>query len=92
MKLNIFYGVLGCATISLLASEQQPWINWAGNQEFSPIYFAKPHWGKISFLDHKKAVQIYGSKLAKFIAAKKKLDPDNLFSNDFVNRICNFKE
>ncbi|MFZ5953832.1 MAG: D-arabinono-1,4-lactone oxidase [Candidatus Dependentiae bacterium] len=51
----------------------------------------RPHWGKINFLDYEKASQMYGSKLTKFIAAKKKLDPDNLFSNDFVNRLYNLK-
>jgi L-gulonolactone oxidase len=47
----------------------------------------RPHWGKINYMDYEKASTLYGSKFAKFIAAKKKLDPDNIFSNDYINQL-----
>lgn len=48
----------------------------------------RPHWGKINYMDYEKAAVMYGAKFAKFIAAKNKVDPDNLFSNPALNRLC----
>jgi len=47
----------------------------------------RPHWGKINFLDYKKAHQLYGANLEKFIQIKRKLDPNGVFSSDFVRRV-----
>lgn len=55
-------------------------------------YNGRPHWGKANFLDYKRAFSLYGENLTKFINVKHKLDPQGIFSNAFVNRICESKE
>lgn len=47
----------------------------------------RPHWGKVNFLDYQKALALYGSNLERFVQVKKRLDPNNVFSNQFINRI-----
>lgn len=49
----------------------------------------RPHWGKTNFLNYEKAVHLYGENLEKFIKVKKRLDPQGIFSNDFINQIFN---
>lgn len=51
------------------------------------VYQGRPHWGKILFLDHEKAAALYGKNLQKFIHVKQRLDPKNMFSNNFTDRI-----
>jgi len=47
----------------------------------------RPHWGKINFLTHEKVKELYGENLDKFLAAKKRLDPHGMFSNEFTKRV-----
>ena len=51
------------------------------------VYHGRPHWGKIIFLDHIKAAALYGKNFQKFIRVKQRLDPLNMFSNSFTDRI-----
>lgn len=48
----------------------------------------RPHWGKTNYLDYEKAIYLYGNNLEKFISVKQRLDPQGVFSNDFIDRIC----
>lgn len=60
--------------------------------EFEEVLFeneGRPHWGKTNFLDYKKASRLYGENLEKFICVKRRLDPYGIFSNHFIDRICN---
>lgn len=62
-------------------------------REFEELMFAyqgRPHWGKFNLLNYEKASNLYGINLTKFIAVKRRLDPQSVFSNDFIDRICEF--
>ena len=50
-------------------------------------YNGRPHWGKINFLDYSKAFKLYGNNFTQFLQAKKALDPKNMFSNSFTERV-----
>lgn len=50
-------------------------------------YGGCPHWAKLNFLNYKKARKLYGKNLQKFIDVKVRLDPKNVFSNEFTNRV-----
>ncbi len=47
----------------------------------------RPHWGKVNFLTYQKAYRLYGESLTKFIEIKKRIDPMNTFSNQFLDSI-----
>jgi FAD/FMN-containing dehydrogenase len=47
----------------------------------------RPHWGKINFLTHDSAFALYGQNLLDFIKIKHQLDPQNVFSNAYTNKI-----
>lgn len=51
------------------------------------VYHGRPHWGKLNFLNKDKAVNLYGNNFEKFVNVKNRLDPQDIFSNDFTNRI-----
>lgn len=48
---------------------------------------ARPHWGKINFLNHEKALDLYDINLNRFIQVKRKFDPHHVFSNEFTKRV-----
>lgn len=50
-------------------------------------YNGRPHWGKLNFLDHQKAMNLYGSCLQKFLQVKQRLDPQGIFDNSFTDRL-----
>lgn len=50
-------------------------------------YKGKPHWGKIHTLTKEKAAELYQDNYFRFLAAKHQLDPDGLFSNDYIERL-----
>ncbi len=47
----------------------------------------RPHWGKNHFLDYEKAFALYGDNLLYFIEVKKRLDPNDIFSNAYIAKI-----
>lgn len=47
----------------------------------------RPHWGKIGFVDYARGKELYEDRLDRFIEVKKRLDPNGIFSNDFINQI-----
>ncbi|KAJ0877856.1 putative oxidoreductase [Helianthus annuus] len=49
-------------------------------------YGARPHWGKNRKVAFSKVAEKYKS-LNKFVAAKKKMDPQNLFSSDWSDEV-----
>lgn len=60
-------------------------------EEFEELmleYQGRPHWGKCNFLDYEKAQRLYGKNLEKFISVKQRLDPQGVFSNAYIDRIC----
>lgn len=57
-------------------------------EELMLKFQGRPHWGKLHFLDHEKALKLYGSNLEDFIRIKERLDPQDTFSNAFIDRIC----
>ncbi len=50
-------------------------------------YTGRPHWGKIHTLTKEKLAILYGDNYAKFQDARRELDPEGLFSNDYINRL-----
>lgn len=48
----------------------------------------KPHWGKVVYLSHQEASQLYGNNLVQFIKVKNRLDPQGIFSNSFIKKLC----
>lgn len=60
-------------------------------EEAMSVYHGRPHWGKLNFLNYEKASNLYGENFQKFIAIKQKLDPQELFSNSFTDRIFRCK-
>jgi L-gulonolactone oxidase len=45
----------------------------------------RPHWGKVHFLTREKAAALYGENYHLFCKAKRKLDPDHLFTNEYID-------
>lgn len=50
---------------------------------------AKPHFGKITYLHHERAKELYGENFVKFLNVKNRLDPNGRFTNSFMDRIFN---
>ena len=50
-------------------------------------YEGRPHWGKINYLTKTDVKKLYGTNYDQFVAARKKLDPTGMFSNNFTQRI-----
>ena len=50
-------------------------------------YEGRPHWGKINYLTKTDVKKLYGTHYDQFVAARKKLDPTGMFSNNFTQRI-----
>lgn len=48
---------------------------------------ARPHWGKIHFLDKDTILKLYGSHVLLFNSARKELDPLNIFSNHYIDNL-----
>ncbi len=50
-------------------------------------YRGRPHWGKIHTLTKEQVKQLYPQTYDRFVDAKQALDPDGLFSNDYIHRL-----
>lgn len=50
-------------------------------------YNGRPHWGKVHTLDKEKVQKLYPHTYSKFMEAKKTLDPEGLFTNDYIHRL-----
>jgi len=50
-------------------------------------YDGRPHWAKLNYLTKEDVQKIYRQNYNNFIEARKILDPNNMFSNDFTERI-----
>jgi len=46
-----------------------------------------PHWGKINTFDKSQFKYVYGNNLIEFLNIKKKLDPYEIFENDFFVKL-----
>lgn len=44
----------------------------------------RPHWGKINTLTPEKIAQLYGKNYERFLEARQELDPEGIFSNDYI--------
>lgn len=81
------------ATIAFCILEEDKYIDlYKAFEDILQAYKGRPHWGKINFLDHQKALGLYGINLQKFIKVKRRLDPQGVFSNTFTNRILGIKK
>lgn len=47
----------------------------------------RPHWGKCHSMNYEKISLLYKDNFLKFTAVKKRLDPFNIFSNAYTDRI-----
>ena len=56
-------------------------------EEAMSAYGGRPHWGKLNFLDYEKASSLYGENFQRFIKVKQRLDPHEIFSNGFTDRV-----
>lgn len=66
----------------------------SGYEQFYKEYYdlmlkfsGRPHWGKINYLTKNDVQKLYGKKYEKFVAVRKKLDPQGMFSNHFTRNI-----
>lgn len=50
-------------------------------------YRGRPHWGKIHTLTKEQVKKLYPQTYDRFVEAKDALDPDGLFSNDYIQRL-----
>jgi FAD/FMN-containing dehydrogenase len=49
---------------------------------------ARPHWGKLFFAQSDALRGLYpAANIAEFLAAKRRFDPDGVFSNDYSRRV-----
>lgn len=49
-------------------------------QKMEPLH-ARPHWGKIHYMDATLAHKLYGDRLDRFLAIRNQLDPQGMFLN-----------
>jgi FAD/FMN-containing dehydrogenase len=49
----------------------------------------RPHWGKFNFLTKERVRELYKDQYDKFVEVRHKLDPESLFSNDWIDAIFN---
>lgn len=76
------------AYIAFCILEEDKYLALFNDFEDNMIKFhGRPHWGKINFLNYKKSVDLYGPNLERFIQVKKRLDPNDVFSNQFIKSI-----
>lgn len=57
-----------------------------GVEEIFRSYQGRPHWGKIHYQDAESLSRLY-PRFDDFRAIRKKLDPDGLFRNDYLDRV-----
>jgi FAD-linked oxidoreductase len=57
-----------------------------GVEEIFRAYQGRPHWGKMHYQDAESLSRLY-PRFADFQAARKKLDPQGLFGNDYLDRV-----
>jgi len=50
-------------------------------------YNGRPHYGKKNYLTNKKMKKLYGINLEKFNEIKKSMDPQGMFTNDYIKRL-----
>lgn len=50
-------------------------------------YSGRPHWGKVNFLTKEAIIRLYGSNYSRFQEARLELDPDGLFSSEYLDRL-----
>ena len=48
-------------------------------------YGGRPHWGKVNYVTHDYLIAEYGSYLEKFNEVRNKMDPDRVFTNDYLD-------
>ncbi len=60
-------------------------------EEIMDKYKGRPHWGKINFLDVQKVSDLYGKNVETFLRVKHRLDPQEIFSNEFTDRLFTLK-
>lgn len=78
--------------ISLIAIRKPGWEELL--KEFETSLYAldgRPHWGKVHHLTFEKISRLYGEGFKNFLESRRKLDPEGLFSNDYVNEFLNAK-
>ncbi len=46
----------------------------------------RPHWGKLHFLDRETIARLY-PELPSFLAVRAEVDPDGMFTNDYLTRL-----
>ncbi len=50
-------------------------------------YEGRPHWGKVHFLNRDRVAKLYPETYPSFIAARRELDPEGVFANDYIERL-----
>jgi hypothetical protein len=48
-------------------------------------YNGRPHWGKVNYATHKYLESEYGASLETFNEVRKAMDPDRMFSNEYLD-------
>ena len=59
---------------------------FGGVEEIFRAYGGRPHWGKIHTLDAEALRPLY-PRFDDFLTVRKKLDPQGLFGNDYLDRV-----
>jgi len=47
----------------------------------------KPHWGKKHDLTYSQLSSLYNTQLQRFVDVRNKLDPQRIFTNDYLRRV-----
>ncbi len=76
------------AYISLIAIVKEGYKELFREFETSLYPFeGKPHWGKANFLSKERFSLLYRENYNRFLEACKELDPDRMFSNDYIEKL-----
>lgn len=79
-------GPVACIAFSLLEGEKYLSL-YRDFERAMAAHQGRLHWGKTHFLTRETASNLYGIKLERFAAVKKRLDPKGVFSNAFTDRL-----
>jgi FAD/FMN-containing dehydrogenase len=77
----------GAITISVHDGAEGPhWNFFREAEEIFRQFDGRPHWGKLNFLDPNELEGIF-PLLDRFVAVRRRLDPDGIFLNDYLRPI-----
>lgn len=81
------------AYISLISFDREGYKELFQEVETSLYLFqGRPHWGKVHFLKSPRIAQLYGSNYDRFLEARKELDPEGMFLNQYLHDLFDVRD